>query len=378
MATALQLGLAVTGGVILIGVVAYNTWNARRNAPRRARPDRAERGVSPRANAAPPSPVREPVLGTAAGAPDNDARIEPVLGGQRPVVGQIGPFSATLVPPDRRTPLDALIDVIVPIAFDGKPVSGEALIAALPATRRVGSKPFAVEGQNNATGHWEFPMPGQRYRAAKTGVQLANRTGPLNEIGYSEFVVTTQAYADAVGGAPEFPEMLDQVARARELDQFASSHDAQLNFTLRARGAVWSPGYVQQQAGRFGFVPGAIPGRLVLPALEAGLPPLLDLSFDAQAALAAADGDQAHVAIRSVTLGLDVPQVPRENQPYTRLTETALALAQSMNGVITDDVGQPLESRMIESIGADLERLYDTLEAHDLAAGSPQARRLFS
>jgi hypothetical protein len=29
-------------------------------------------------------------------------------------------------------------------------------------------------------------------------------------------------------------------------------------------------------------------------------------------------------------------------------------------------------------ISADLESLYDTLDARDLAAGSPQARRLFS
>jgi hypothetical protein len=49
-----------------------------------------------------------------------------------------------------------------------------------------------------------------------------------------------------------------------------------------------------------------------------------------------------------------------------------------MDGVITDDARQPLRPEMIDTIGADLERLYDTLDAHDLAAGSAQARRLFS
>jgi hypothetical protein len=359
MASALQLGLAVAGGVTLIGVITYNAWNAWRNEPRRARPE-------PSGAAAPPAPDT------------GGARIEPVFNGPRWGAGQFGASSAAMLPVDRHARLDALIDVIVPIAFDGKLVSGAALIAALPATRRVDSKPFAVEGRNHVTNQWEFPVPGQRYGAAQAGVQLANRAGPLNEIGYSEFVVKTQAYADAVGGAPEFPEMLDQIARARELDQFASDCDAQLRFTLRARGTVWSPGFVQQQAARFGFVPGVIPGRLVLPAPEIGLPPLLDLSFDPQAALAAVDGDQAHAAIREVTLGLDVPQVPSESQSYECLTETAFALAEAMNGVITDDVGQPLEQRMIESIGADLDRLYDMLEARGLAAGSPQARRLFS
>jgi hypothetical protein len=65
----------------------------------------------------------------------------------------------------------------------------------------------------------------------QAGVQLANRTGPLNEIEYSEFVMKAQAFADALGGTPDFPDMLQEVARARELDQFASQHDAQLGFT---------------------------------------------------------------------------------------------------------------------------------------------------
>jgi hypothetical protein len=43
-------------------------------------------------------------------------------------------------------------------------------------------------------------------------VQLANRTGPLNEIEFSEFVMKAQAFADAVNGAPDFPDMLEEVA----------------------------------------------------------------------------------------------------------------------------------------------------------------------
>ncbi len=84
-------------------------------------------------------------------------------------------------------------------------------------------------------------------------MQLANRSGALNEIEFSEFIAKAQAFCDAVGGTPDFPDMIEEVARARELDQFASGHDAQLGFTLRARRAAWSPGYVQQHAARLGF-----------------------------------------------------------------------------------------------------------------------------
>ena len=48
------------------------------------------------------------------------------------------------------------------------------------------------------------------------------------------------------------------------------------------------------------------------------------------------------------------------------------------DGVITDDAGQQLSTDTMDAIGADLEGLYDALDSHDLSAGSPQARRLFS
>ena len=165
--------------------------------------------------------------------------------------------------------LDALIDVLAPIAVEA-PVSGEAALAAMPTTRRAGSKPFAIEGLNEATQQWETPQPGQRYSAFQAGVQLANRTGALNEIEFSEFVMKAQAFADAVNGAPEFPEMLDEVARARELDQFASGHDAQLGFTLRARMPPGAPATCSRTPRAWASSPGAIPGRMVLPARRAG------------------------------------------------------------------------------------------------------------
>jgi hypothetical protein len=168
--------------------------------------------------------------------------------------------------------------------------------------------------------------------------------------------------------------MLHEVARARELDQFASEHDAQLNVCLRARGAAWSPGYILQQAARQGFVAGAVPGRMVLPGAQPGMP-VLSLSFDTQAALAE---DPNEAAIFELTLSLDAPHVPREEEPFARMGQVALALAQEMDGVLTDDRGNGLVNEAIEAIANDLAQLYDELEAHDLAAGSPQARRLFS
>jgi hypothetical protein len=343
----LQVGLAVAGGAVLVAVIGYNTWTSRKNAPRQAAPD----------------------------APVEPAGLDPLEPSFVDTDAQ--PHDMALPTPPKKPALDALIDVIASVGLDPSTpvVSGDAAIAALPATRRAGTKAFAVEGFNSATSHWEAPMAGHRYSSFQAGVQLANRTGALNEIEYSEFVVKTQAFADAIGATPDFPEMRDEVARARELDQFASDHDAQLGFTIRARNASWSPGYVQQNAARLGFVAGTIPGRLVLPASQEGLPSVLVLSFDSQAALAE---DPAQSAIRDVSLHLDVAQVDRSEQPFERMRDAAFGLAQAMDGVVTDDNGQPLAQETMDVIGSELQTLYNTLEQRDLAAGSAVARRLFS
>lgn len=377
-----QLGLIIAGALVLVVVVAYNAWTERRNTPKRARASDpqspSQQPQQPQGDGAPQAFERhEPAFDDAPLAFDDaalaasgahPAPAEPVLGeAPAPVVLASGAH-------ERRALLDPLIDAIVALALE-QLASGDAALAALPATRRVGSKPFAIEGLSDASGQWEPPQPGQRYRAFQAGVQLANRLGALSEIEFSEFVVKVQGFADALGAAPEFLEMRDEVARARELDQFASEHDAQLSFVLRARQAAWSPGYVLQNAAQLGFVPGALPGRLVLPARLAGLPPLLTLAYDAQAAMA---DEPEQSALREVTLSLDVAHVHRSEQPFVRLREVADELARAMDGVLCDQQGTVLPAMAMEPIAADLEQLYDQLDERELSAGSPLARRLFS
>lgn len=344
----LQIGLAIAGVLLLAALVLHGIWSARRHQPRLADPE--PEGAALR-DAEAPLPAD-------------------------PVLGAVPAADGLLLPPaaDRKPLLDPLIDVLATIELE-HPVSGEAVLQHMPATRRVGSKPYGIEGLHQADGQWETPQPGHRYSALQAGVQLANRAGPLNEIEYSEFVVKTQALADALGGTPEFPDMLDAVARGRELDGFASEHDAQLSVTLRARQTAWSAGYVQQHAARLGFVAGVLPGRMVLPSSQPGQSPILGLQYDPQAALAA---DPSMTAIRDVMLSLDVAQVPRSEQPYVRLREAVKHLAEVMDGQITDDNGRPLSSDAMDLIGSELETLYDRLDARELSAGSVLARRLFS
>lgn len=345
----LQIGLAAAGGLVLAVMVGHSAWSSRRSRPKQA---------------------EDPITGnTGHEASQVGAGIEPEL--------DIAAFELAqfpLVPTESKPALDALIDVIAAIAVEEE-VSGEAALAAMPATRRAGGKAFFIEGFNEVEQRWETPLAGRRYSSFQAGIQMANRAGALNDIEYSEFVMKAQAFCEAINATADFPEMREEVARARELDQFATEHDAQLEFLLRARGAAWSPGYVQQNASRLGFVAGVIPGRMVAPASVPGLPPVLGLSFSTQAAMAE---DPSQSAIRELAISLDVAQVARSEQAFARMRELAGLLAQSMDGVVTDDKGVALTPDAMELIGAELELLCDRLDERDLSAGSAAARRLFS
>ncbi|SEQ23907.1 cell division protein FtsZ [Giesbergeria anulus] len=387
----LQISLAVIGAVLLALIVAYNAWTNHRNSPKKPKPaepgaaavepalrqepafdhllDQALHGVPPASplhhNSHVDTPLQEDraedVPSHAAGAPVPPAP---------PLVAKPKPASV----PDRRLGLDKLIDAIATLHCE-QAVPGDAVLAALPPTRRVGSKQFAIEGWNESSQQWEHPAANQRYNRFQAGVQLANRTGALNEIEFSEFLQKVQAFADTLHAAAEFPEMLHEVARAKSLDDFAGQHDAQLSFVLRARQAAWSAGYLQQNASRLGFVPGSMAGRMLLPAPTPGMPPLLILAFDTQAALAE---DLEQSAVRDLMLSLDVAQVNRSEQPFTRLREIATVLCRVMDGVLCDQNGQPLPTMAMDPIATDLELLYDQLDGHGLSAGSVLARRLFS
>jgi hypothetical protein len=169
--------------------------------------------------------------------------------------------------------------------------------------------------------------------------------------------------------------MLEVVARARELDSLTGPLDAQLTVTLRTNSVAWSVSYVQQVAARLGFVPGVVPGRLVLPSGEDAAPPMLVLAVDAQAALAE---DPQGSAIRDCTLSLDVPQTPASKEPFPAWHVAARKLSDELDATLGDDQGQVISLQAFAEIGQELNGLYARLEALDLPAGSAAARRLFS
>ncbi len=186
-----------------------------------------------------------------------------------------------------------------------------------------------------------------------------------------------QAFADNVGAMTELPDMLEVVRAPRELDGFASEHDAQLTVhaARQRRGLVAGLSCSRWPRGT-ASCPGAVPGRLVLPSGEDGAPAVLTLAFDAQAALA---DEPELAALREVTLGArraaDARARPSRSPPGSR---SRRQLADDMDATLIDDQGHAVTLHAFNAIGRELGQMYRALEARDLAAGSASARRLFS
>jgi hypothetical protein len=285
--------------------------------------------------------------------------------------------------------IDHRIDCVVPIRL-GAPVSVEKLMPLAQRLRRAGSKPVFIEGHPeglrdspfdaNSAGSgevaltaWEAPQPGARYDEIRIGVQLANRSGALNELEFSEFVTGVQLIADAIDGSPDFPDMLDTVAMARELDGFAAQCDAQLSVNVVSDGAPWSANYVQAIASQDGLLLSRDGTRFV--KLDARQNPVFMLQFEDTNFLR---DDLTYKGGEMITLLLDVPVADEDILPFRLMCDYAVSLSQRIGGHVVDDQRRPLSENALLAIEKQLMILYARLEKAGVVAGSPVARRLFS
>ena len=425
----LTLGLIGAGAVVVGGVVAYNAWQGakvRRKMPR-PMPTEAGPGLArheqeeerPFIEPARGAVRREPAMAEAA-REGEAARIEPSFGGAaapldipadiqaetttpngftpesasasgsasastaaEPVPGQpesefetrapaaVTPAATTIsaAPPHI---VDRRIDCVVPIRLNG-PIAGEKASPLAQRLRRAGSKPVYIEGKPEGGETWELLQNAQRYEELRAAVQLANRGGALNELEFSEFVSGVQQFADAIDGAPEFPDMLETVSMARELDAFAAQCDAQLSINVLSDGAPWSANYVQAVASQDGLLLSRDGTRFV--KLDGKQSPVFMLQFGDTNFLR---DDLTYKGGQMITLILDVPVAEEDILPFRLMCDYAKSLAERIGGRVVDDQRRPLPEQALLAIEKQLMTLYARLEEAGIPAGSAATRRLFS
>jgi hypothetical protein len=426
----LTLGLIGAGAVVVGGVVAYNAWQGakvRRKMPR-PMPTEAGPGLArhepeeerPFIEPARAGVRREPAMADAA-RDGEAARIEPSFGGTAAPLDIPADIQAETTTPNGFTPesasasapaaaeaapgqseseleagapaagapaavtpaattisaapphiVDRRIDCVVPIRLNG-PIAGEKASPLAQRLRRAGSKPVYIEGKPEGGEAWELLQNAQRYEELRAAVQLANRGGALNELEFSEFVSGVQQFADAIDGAPEFPDMLETVSMARELDAFAAQCDAQLSVNVLSDGAPWSANYVQAVASQDGLLLSRDGTRFV--KLDAKQSPVFMLQFGDTNFLR---DDLTYKGGQMITLILDVPVADEDILPFRLMCDYAKSLAERIGGRVVDDQRRPLPEQALLAIEKQLMTLYARLEEAGIPAGSAATRRLFS
>jgi hypothetical protein len=88
--------------------------------------------------------------------------------------------------------------------------------------------------------------------------------------------------------------------------------------------------------------------------------------------------DLQTLRVKSVLFALDVPLVPQELNPFSKMLETSKLIAQELDGRVLDDNNQVLELNSIDMIVAQLHPIYAMMEERQIPAGSASAARLFS
>lgn len=263
------------------------------------------------------------------------------------------------------SPLDPMIDCIIPLSLQQVPMRGDRISAAFQGLRLVGNKPVQIVGQTSE-GHWETVARGAAYQGLQVGVQLATRSSALTELEYSELVTRLNQIADDLGADPELPDMQLVMAQAHRLQQMVLEFDAQLSVNVQTNGAPWLASTLRAALQRQGLELRP-DGRLVMPDGEGGI--LFALQTNA---------NPADDTTTLMTLLLPVPSIAPQRNGFNTMATFAKSLASRLSGRVVDDSGQPLNDAALAEISAQVASFYDDMEQAGLQAGSTRALRLFA
>lgn len=352
----LQQVILIISGVFFAGVVFYNKWQEHK----------ARKTVQKAFS----SDQDDVLMGIESDPSASLQRVEPSLDEDAPVAavaaedGAPSEAEAAVAPAKRELPIDELIDCAIAIMTDG-PLRGEKLLPHFQKLRFIGSKPVHFVGQRE-DGNWEEVATGGVYFGAYAGVQLANRSGPLTEVEYSELITQLRQVADEFDAELDVPDMNEVMARARALHQFIHEYDAQLSISVRSKGAPWAISSLHAALARQGF--DVRPdGRMVMPDGDGGA--LFYLITNVKA---------AEDATSRLTLLLDVPCVAPLRDGFGAMTACARMLANRLEGVVVDDSDQAIQDESLTEIAEQVSAFYANMEAVNVEAGSTRALRLFA
>ncbi len=351
----LQIGLIALGVLLILLVLGFNWWQDRR--------------VRRKMQAHFPTSEQDPLLGaTASGQVPGASRREPGMGGE-PVA--VNPHAVAPVDPgsdadDSEEP-DPACEVVIEVAF-AEPVRGADLLPYMQSLRHIGRKPLRVFAETDQRRHRAHIHADESYASMQLAVLLANRSGPLTAIEWSQAWARAQDLAERFEAHIEGPDQQVVLEQAARLDDTCAALDTQVGLTLLLGGAQ-PAAEVLAVARAMGFV--ADGARLAWPTENGAT----------RFTLARADGaafDAGMGGIERLNLLLDVPCSPADERAFGRMVDVGRDLATRLRAELVDDQGKPLADGSESGIDERLQVLFGQLEQAGLPAGSARAQRVFA
>ncbi len=339
----LQIGLILLGVALILLVLLFNWWQDRR-VRRQMQEHFPERDDDPLLGGLPPTaPLR-----------------------REPGLGPLAPQAAG-DEPDDPVEVDPTTEVVIDISF-AQAVPSDQLHAATHSVRRVGTKPVRIFAEREGGGHRARLRANENYASMQLAVLLANRSGPLSEIEWSELWTIAQGIAERFDGSLEGPEQSEVVERAAQLDRVCADLDAMVGLALQLPGAM-GVAEVARALEDVGFLRH---GRQLAWMSEQGIPRFTAL-FNGQL-----PGDVQSAGVDRVELVLDLPNSPSDDQAFSRMATVGRQLAASLDAQLLDDQGRPVAEGADQAIDRQLHERYEHLARAGFVSGEPRTARLFS
>src|SRR5690606_21058166 len=123
--------------------------------------------------------------------------------------------------------VDPATEVVIDVSF-AQSVGSAEVYDAVKGITRVGPKPLRVFAEREGGGHRAWIRAAESCGSVQLAVLLANRSGPLTDIEWSQLWTLAQSLADRFDGAVEGPEIEAVLERATALDAGCADLDAQV------------------------------------------------------------------------------------------------------------------------------------------------------
>jgi len=244
--------------------------------------------------------------------------------------------------------------------------------------RKVGfGKPVRWFGQKNAGAFWEEITiesdPKSDYTGLRACLQLADRSGPVSEVGLSEFRDMVQNFAELINAVTETPDIGEAYSQAVLLDQFCAEVDVMIGINViskdggaftgtKIRALAEASGFKLDGGGVFNFREGNADAKFTLNNYEPT--PFLPDNIRT-------------LTTNGVTFLLDVPRIKNGERVFDQMTHLSRIFATTLGGIMVDDNKVPLSDSGIDRIKHKLSGIQAVMKSRDFPAGGEIAQRLF-